>query len=82
MHVEVRVLYPDAELSQFIIEQLTPDHLTLQYSSKRKLGDLAHGLIVGSLNHYHEKATILKTNMTEKGREVLFDIIKEASAPN
>lgn len=77
IHVEVRKLYPDAELPHFTVEQLTENHLRMRYESERKMADFAHGLIEGCLAYYGETATIEKTNVTDDGSEVLFDIVKQ-----
>lgn len=76
IHVEVRKLYPDAELPHFIIDQPSETHLRMHYTSERKLGDFAHGLIEGCLAYFGENATIVKTNLVEDGSQVLFDIVK------
>ncbi len=77
IHVEVRKLYPDAELPHFTIDQPAENHLRMHYISERKLSDFAHGLIEGCLANYGEKATITKTNLVDDGSQVLFDIVKE-----
>lgn len=77
IHVEVRKLYPDAELPHFIIEQPSEKHLRMYYTSERKLADFAQGLIEGCLANFGETAVIRKTNITEDGSQVLFDIVKE-----
>ena len=77
IHVEVRKLYPDAELPHFTVEQPAENHLRMRYESERRMSDFAHGLIEGCLAHYGETATIEKTNVTEDGTEVLFDIVKQ-----
>jgi hypothetical protein len=76
IHVEVKKLYPDAELPHFTVQQLSDNHLTMHYESERKLSDFAHGLIEGCLEHFDEKATVIKTNLNDDGSQVLFDIIK------
>jgi hypothetical protein len=77
IHVEVRKLYPDAELPHFTIEQPAENHLRMHYISERKLADFAHGLIEGCLAQFGEEANITKTSLTPDGSQVLFDIIKE-----
>lgn len=77
IHVEVRKLYPDAELPHFTIDQPAENHLRMHYISERKLADFAHGLIEGCLATFNEKATITKTILVEDGSQVLFDIVKE-----
>ncbi|QHV96513.1 heme NO-binding domain-containing protein [Spirosoma endbachense] len=77
IHVEVKKIYPDAELPHFTVEQPTENHLRMYYESERKLSDFAYGLIDGCLAYFGEKATITKTNLTDDGSHVLFDIVKE-----
>jgi hypothetical protein len=66
IHVEVLKLYPEAELPKFIVEKRTENELILNYSSERKMSDLAEGLIQGCFEHYKIKATlkieVLKTD--------------------
>ncbi len=47
IHVEVRKLYPDAELPSFEFTSPSPDQLKVTYRSRRALGDLAHGMMEG-----------------------------------
>ncbi|GAB3964756.1 heme NO-binding domain-containing protein [Spirosoma terrae] len=77
IHVEVRKIYPDAELPHFVVEQPEENHLRMYYQSERKLADFAHGLIDGCLAHFGEKATVTQTNLVDDGSQVLFDIVKE-----
>lgn len=76
IHVEVQKLYPDAELPHFESEQPSPDHLIMVYQSERQMADFAQGLIEGCLAHFGETATISRTNLTEDGSRVRFEIIK------
>ncbi len=54
IHVEVRKLYPDAELPHFQPEAGQGPGLNIIYSSARPLGDFARGLILGCIAHYGE----------------------------
>jgi Haem-NO-binding len=76
IHVQVRKLYPDAELPTFDVSLIDEDNLKMIYYSERKMGDLAVGLIKGCLSHYKEKATITKRNLSEDGKNVEFIISK------
>jgi hypothetical protein len=58
IHVEVRKLYPDAELPRFESKILSPSRMEMIYTSKRPLADLAEGLISGCADHFHEPMTI------------------------
>jgi hypothetical protein len=76
IHVEVRKLYPDAELPHFTITQHSETHLTMHYQSERKLGDFAQGLIEGCLAHYRERATVTQIRRESDGGDVVFEILK------
>lgn len=52
IHVEVRKLYPDAELPTFTVESRTPARMVIVYRSPRKMGHLSEGLIIGSARQY------------------------------
>lgn len=52
IHVEVRKLYPDAELPTFTVESRTPARLVIVYRSPRKMGHLSEGLIIGSAKQF------------------------------
>jgi Haem-NO-binding len=76
IHVEVKKLYPDAELPTFIIEEHTPVKLVMLYQSERRMADLAVGLIRGCLKQFGEEATIQQESITENGDQVRFIILK------
>lgn len=77
IHVEVKKLYPDAELPTFETVKLNDNQLKMIYHSERKMADLAYGLIQGSLEYYKEKATIEISLLNEEQTNVLFLITKE-----
>ncbi len=77
IHVEVKKLYPDAELPHFAIERLDDNTLVMNYLSIRKMPDLAYGLIEGAMLHFGEKATITQELLTQDGSHVKFVIIKQ-----
>ncbi len=52
IHVEVRKLYPDAELPSFRIEERSSDRLVMDYRSPRRMSALAEGLIEGSAGQF------------------------------
>ena len=76
IHVEVQKLYPDAELPHFDIERVDDNTLIMNYYSKRKMADFAHGLIEGTLLHFSENATITQQAIKEDGSHVQFVIVK------
>ena len=57
IHVEVRKLYPDAELPEFTYKE-EDGCFKLYYRSKRPLADLAHGLMIQTSQHFNEHFAI------------------------
>jgi hypothetical protein len=76
IHVEVKKLYPDAELPAFSSKRLSPDSLELIYTSERKMGPFAQGLIEQSLVFFYEKARVSMENIQADGSVVRFTIEK------
>lgn len=58
IHVEVRKLYHDAELPEFITERTDKNTLVMTYRSKRPFADLAAGMIQGCIDHFKENITV------------------------
>ena len=58
IHVDVKKLYPDAELPSFDIVEHTFDKFVMIYKSSRGLGALCEGLMAGCMEHFGETATI------------------------
>lgn len=58
IHVEVRKLYPDAELPTFVVEERSPTRMVLHYRSPRRMGALAEGLIIGSARQFGVEAAV------------------------
>ncbi len=75
IHVEVKKLYPEAELPKFEIER-DDSKMEMIYMSSRKMSDLALGLIKGCLEYYEEKADIKMDNVKEDGSVVKFTIAR------
>jgi len=71
IHVEVRKLYPDAELPSFNCKRLSPSKLEMIYSSGRHFEDLCEGLIIGSMKHFKQVFTVEREAL-EDGREKFF----------
>jgi len=77
IHVEVKKLYPDAELPKFESKRIGNNTLELVYYSERRMSDFAEGLIEKTLEHYKEVATIDKSLVKEDGSIVKFTIVKQ-----
>jgi hypothetical protein len=80
IHVEVRKLYPDAELPSMRIAGRSPDQMLLDYRSERGLEALAEGLIEATSNYYREPVTVSTTQMSDAdGEFVRFTIDRKAA---
>jgi hypothetical protein len=75
VHVEVRKLYPDAELPSFETVVISPDRIQMTYRSPRCLGDFAEGLMRGCFEHYNENVDLVRTDEHD-GKVVRFDLTK------
>lgn len=58
IHVEVKKLYPDAELPAFETHARTGNRLDLDYRSCRPLAALAEGMIEAASEHYREPVAV------------------------
>ena len=77
IHVEVRKLYPDAELPKFDYEYPNDETLVMIYSSKRPFADFAEGLLMGCLEHFGESIEIHREDLNEaNGTEAKFTLVK------
>ena len=74
IHVEVKKLYPDAELPHFASKRISDKELELYYTSVRKMSAFAEGLIEDTARYYEESVTIDKEFIVEDGSEVKFII--------
>jgi hypothetical protein len=63
IHVEVKKLYPDAELPSFRCDRPAQDVLTMHYLSSRPFADLAEGMIRGCIDHFGERIAIQREDM-------------------
>jgi hypothetical protein len=80
IHVEVRKLYPDADLPAFDTTRHGPDALDLTYRSPRPLADFCQGLIEACALRFGEKASISRTDLGSEGQTVAaFEIRTETA---
>lgn len=75
IHVEVRKLYPDAELPTFRIEQRTPTRLVMEYRSPRRMGALAEGLILGSAKEFGVEVRVQTADVDGSNGEAMRFIV-------
>ena len=64
IHVEVRKLYPDAELPTFQCWMVDAGQLSMTYRSKRPFAALAEGLIRGCIEHFGEGIDLEITDLS------------------
>ncbi|AXT62725.1 hypothetical protein D1816_21060 [Aquimarina sp. AD10] len=76
IHIEVRKIYPDAELPTFEILEKTSTSLVMIYKSSRAMYNFGLGLMNMTFAHYNSTATILLEKIKEDGTEVKFSITK------
>lgn len=74
IHVEVKKLYPDAELPVFATERLSDSQLKLTYSSPRPLVEFCHGMVEACLERYDQTAEIGRCPVAHEKNATLFDI--------
>ena len=66
IHVEVKKLYPDAELPTFDSKRIPGGQFELIYKSKRPFSQLALGLIEGCLDYYKDSKVIETKVLSEQ----------------
>ena len=64
IHVQVKKLYPDAELPSFDYEE-QGDKLVLTYQSPRPLAGVAHALIGACIKHFDTQEEIVTASIAE-----------------
>lgn len=66
IHVEVRKLYPDAELPTFDYpEASNGNEMVMEYQSTRPLADFALGLVQATVAHYGDDVTVEKIDLSD-----------------
>jgi hypothetical protein len=76
IHVEVRKIYPDAELPSFEVLEKTDNSLIMNYKSSRAMHYFGLGLMNKTFEHFNASATIKMEKIKEDGTEVKFIIHK------
>jgi len=74
VHVEVRKLYPDAELPSFVT-RWQGDVFVLEYRSQRPFASLADGLLRGAMSHWGGRYELARHPLGRDGaREAIFEL--------
>lgn len=82
IHVEVRKLYPDAELPSFQYEMRSGDEMLIEYRSARPFAYLARGLIEATIAHYGETIAMEHDDLSGGvNNHARFRLIRNASDP-
>lgn len=76
IHVEVRKIYPDAELPTFKVIEKTDNKLIMIYSSSRAMHHFGLGLMNKTFEHFNSTANIVLEKIKPDGTEVKFIINK------
>ena len=63
IHVEVRKLYPDAELPKLEYDKSVPGTLKVTYRSNRPFADLADGMIAGCIEHFKDGVQVQREDV-------------------
>ena len=67
VHVEVRKLYPDAELPQLGTERPDAHTLLMRYRSNRPFAELAYGLMSGAIDYFGDNIDITREDENTDG---------------
>ncbi|WP_152287286.1 heme NO-binding domain-containing protein [Flavicella marina] len=76
IHVEVRKIYPDAELPEFVVLEKSKNSLIMLYRSNRAMHHFGLGLMNKTFEHFNSTAEIILEKIKEDGTEVKFIIHK------
>jgi len=79
IHVEVRKLYPDAELPVFAFDDTDTENFKLVYSSERGLADLALGLIEGVAKYFNEPFDIARSDQQQGSLHVTEFVLSQSA---
>lgn len=77
IHVEVRKLYPNAELPKIECES-TENELTVHYQSERPFAAVAEGLIEGCIEHFEDDIVVERQIFSDDGRHAVFRLTRAA----
>ena len=78
IHVEVRKLYPDAELPRFECSQPDAGTLVMEYTSSRPFADLAAGMIEACIGHFGKPIDVVRDDLPgEPGTHARFTLRKK-----
>ncbi|QPM92259.1 heme NO-binding domain-containing protein [Pseudooceanicola algae] len=74
IHVEVKKLYPDADLPRFDTNRPGPGRLEMVYSSANRLDAFCHGLIEACMERFEEEGDVVRAPHPTEQNAIAFDI--------
>lgn len=77
IHIQVRKIYPEAELPRFEIKEMKENKLEMIYYSSRSMYSFALGLMEKTFEHYDSSAIINFDLLKPDGSEVKFIILED-----
>lgn len=77
VHLEVRKLYPDAELPSFSCTFPDDRRMEMIYESKSNLPDLAEGLILACLEHFGGGVKLSRKGDPQNPQRTIFTLLRE-----
>lgn len=75
IHIQVKKLYPDAELPQFKTKLVHEKKLEMVYESERHLGDLAEGLLMGAIAFFKQEASLKRERQLDETIKFTIELI-------
>jgi hypothetical protein len=76
-HNHIKNLYPDSELPRIQTKRLDDHSLELLYRSKRRMANLAHGLLNGCQHYFNEELRVEMEYLSTDGSIVRFVLTRE-----
>lgn len=80
IHIEVRKLYPDAELPTFDTER-DENSMSMVYQSARPFADFAEGLLSGCIEHFNHDVTLEREDLSDDNTHAKFVLTRTVPDP-
>lgn len=80
IHMQVRKIYPDAELPTFKIQKKSLDYVEMMYFSERSMSMFAKALIEKTFEYYHSGCEVQLEKLSSDGSKVCFKILTPKNA--
>jgi len=77
IHVEVKKLYPDAELPSIQCDRLSENVLRLTYRSNRPFAAFAEGMMRGAVAYFAQNMSVELKASTPDGKMACFELVRQ-----